>query len=231
MGKLTPENAGAFQIEPPHRLNFVMNPDSDALFDYVDADEPVVTSLPDDIPPDMPEFVTGKIDDPSDIIEALKKVVKAFNMAGRNAGRDKHLKTPGNRYSTHYAAQPGNSPDSMAKWMDGKELGLMVGVGLAKYNKPEDKKTRAEKEIEAEGIRVLDVLNGTAMRIAEGEPPAEVEASRSRLAGWLLHELRPGAEYKVDAGFKKVDADYRNRLHERPDVGMAFLSRLRIRSR
>src|SRR5690606_27649531 len=126
-----------------------------ALFDYVDVDEPVVTSLPDDIPPDMPEFVTGKIDDPTDVIEALKKVVKAFNVAGKNAGRKKHTKTPGSRFATHYAAQPGNSPESMAEWMDGKVLGAMVGVGLAKYPTPENEKTRAQKEVEAEGLRIL----------------------------------------------------------------------------
>jgi hypothetical protein len=123
----------------------------------------------------------------------------------------------------------------MTDWMDGKENGFMIGIGLEKSTRPEDKKTSQDRVIEAEGLVILDTLNDTAVRVAFGEPQEEVEASRTRFAARLKDALKPGAERQVDVGDRtipvKVDAEYRNSLYENPEKGMFFLSDLRLRSR
>lgn len=232
--------ARAFEAEhgipgPKPSGDFVVVEPSDKsgeLFGFVDPTQPRPPQ-----PSDVPEVVTYTEDPdyPKHVIDALKKVVKAFNMAGTNVGFEKVQFTGGNRVQTHYGSQAGNHPDSMTGWMDGKENGLMVGVGLEKSTRPEDKKTAQDRLKEAEGLAVLDTLNDTDVRIAFGEPPEEVEASRARFAAGLKDALKPGAERKVDLGDRtiavKVDAEYRNSLYKNPEKGMFFLSNLRLRSR
>ncbi|TAL14109.1 hypothetical protein EPN95_03830 [Patescibacteria group bacterium] len=228
------EQENGISIQTPEVDTEHIHTDGSSLFAF--GEQPDYAPEPDDLPPAMPEIVTtDSIDYPKHVIDALKKVVIALNTAGQIAGLKEHRKTPNNRFQTRYDSQPGNSPDSMSDWMDGKKIGLMVGVGLETYKKPEAEKTPDEKRREAEGRKILDTLNDTDTRIAFGEPQQEVEASRERFAALLKQELQPGAQHKIDLGdrtvSKKVDAEYRNSLHEDPDEGMFFLSKLRLRSR
>lgn len=124
-------------------------------------------------PVDIPERVVSAEDETTEqeaIVKALAGVMKAFNMRGRNKGRDDISHTGGNKFITRY-----KHPIEESEWMDGKEI-----------------------RFTDDSLADLDILNRTADRLQAGESEEAVIQSRNRIAAQLERKFGPGAMQQVE---------------------------------
>jgi hypothetical protein len=208
MSKPTSEQDGAFVFDTPNQsrqLEMQTDSNSDVLFDLVD------TGLPrPEQPVDIPErIVVGEPTTAEDAaLAALSNVMKTLSMRGRIQGiQTINGMTGDNRFQTGT-----KHPLEVQEFMDGKE------DALAKKN-----------------LRDYDILNDTAARLAAGEDPTEVAASRERFKRILESEFKTGATRRVDVGDRtvevRVDADHRRKLLADSDAVKRLVASLRIRTR
>lgn len=206
------EKENGASIPLPHEPNHVMLPTDEGLFDLVNLNAPSpVESHEIESPVTEPYIgIEGtKISTRGSNLAstALKNIMDTFNRASEEGGLKKgRPSVPDHRFDTNFGGRNRSLPHKVAGFMESDTLNATLDErGVIKVSDPKQQREPKHK-------KDLDILNNTALKLAEGRDKEIIAAEQDALKNWLIANYGPDATQTVDAGEYKVTYEDRKKL-------------------